>query len=456
MKIDRQLLKKYNQSGPRYTSYPPATFFSTDASGDTYQQHLIESNKKEPQAASLYIHIPFCKKLCHFCGCNSIATPQKNIVDEYVSALCSEIQMVAEHINKTRTVTQIHWGGGTPHSIPMDSIHEIMEVVYDNFSVDNNTEIAMECNPAYTDLTFFEELRNIGFNRVSLGIQDFDVQVLKIVNRDESQLPHVELVNHIKELGFGLNLDLIYGLPGQTLESFIDNLNRVCELDPDRLVTFSYAHVPWVKKAQKILEKHTLPDADAKLAMLEAANTILNEAGYISIGLDHFAKPDDELNIALKRKQLHRNFQGYCTKATTGQVYAFGTSGISQFADSYFQNIKDTQQYIDLIKEKRFPIEKGYVIDDQDVVVRELITDLMCNLVIDFGSIQSRYKVNTHLLNYLNVNKDVLSDLEKDKLVIISEDRLEVTPKGIPFLRNIAMLFDPKLHDISAVYSKTI
>jgi oxygen-independent coproporphyrinogen III oxidase len=457
MVIDKTLLNKYNQSGPRYTSYPPATFFISSFGDEQYRNQVALSNTETPNNISLYVHIPFCKKLCHFCGCNSMTISKSSIVEKYIDALCKEIKMVAENIDKSRKVTQIHWGGGTPNIISISKISKIINTIYNNFKIADNAEIAIECNPAYSDFEYYSQLRKLGFNRVSLGVQDFDNEILNIVNRDSSLIPYNQLIEHLKKEQFSINIDLIYGLPKQTIDSFEKNLYEIIKLQPNRLVTFSYAHVPWVKKAQTVLEKYNLPNADIKLLMLENANKILQNNEYVGIGIDHFSQPTDELAIALKNKQLHRNFQGYCTKQTTGQVYAFGISGITQLSKSYFQNTKNIDLYIKSISDNRFAVEKEYLLDELDIIVREVIVELMCNRFIDFVFIANKYGVSTNeLFKLLNVDFEKIKDFEDDDLIDFSNNCISVKPKGTFFIRNIAMVLDPKLKQVNSIYSKTI
>lgn len=458
MNITKELLYKYNTQGPRYTSYPPATFFNESYNGDVYISQLELSNTLTPKNISLYFHIPFCQKLCHFCGCHSIAKPsQESLVDAYVNAMLLEIENTAKHLSKDRAVSQIHWGGGTPHSIPDWQIGKIMTTVYNNFTIASDAEIAMECNPAYTDLSFFDFLKSLGFTRISLGIQDFDQAVLKIVNRDASKHPVEHIVNHLHNLGMGVNFDLIYGLPGQAVESFFASIDETLRIKPDRIATFSYAHVPWVKKAQAYLEKFTIPEPEEKFVMLLKAYDIFSSNGYIPIGMDHFAQKSDELSKAQTQHDLHRNFQGYTTKKNTGQVYAFGVSGISQLTNSYAQNTKITDEYIRKIHETGTAIERGYILSDEDKIVREVISEIMCNKFIDFKvlaqNLSTPLKTIKKVIGFEAINFD---EFIADELLKIDDDKLFVSELGSFFIRNIAMLFDPKLGQKQGMYSKTV
>ena len=394
MKIPEYLINKYNVPVPRYTSYPPANFFSNDFKNEDYIRAIEVSNHEKPDNISIYIHIPFCPKICYYCGCNTHLTRDENKMRVYVDAVKKEILMVKKFLDNNRKVSQIHWGGGTPNSLPIGMMEEIMEVIHSNFSFIEKAEIAMECHPAMLDKNYIESLVNSGFNRLSLGIQDFDLKVLENVNRDPSVIPVEELVEMIRSYGdIGVNLDFIYGLPFQDVKSFSETIERAVKISPDRLVTFSYAHVPWIKKAQKILEVRGLPEANQKLAMFEAAYKILTQNGYKPIGLDHYAKAGDELNIALENRTLHRNFQGYCTRETTGQVYAFGATGISQLENAYAQNAKDTNEYVAQIESGNFFIEKGYNLSKTEKIIKHVINEIMCNYYLSWEEAAQKFEV---------------------------------------------------------------
>ncbi len=458
MQIRKDLILKYNQPGPRYTSYPPANYFHTDISVVDYKNALLQSNNEDPQKISLYVHIPFCPRLCHFCGCNTSGSKNADLIRNYVDAVKTEINNVAELLDHKRKVSQIHWGGGTPNSIPLSFVKEIMDLINERFEFDTKPEIAMECSPAYLELEHIDQLAAMGFNRLSLGIQDFNNEVLEIVNRDPSKLPVEELVGRMKDIGFeGVNLDLIYGLPGQTVESFRDNIEKVIKISPDRLVTFSYAHVPWVKKAQTVLEKVGIPDAQEKLDLLEMAYGLLTDNGYVPIGMDHYAKPEDDLYKALVTKKLHRNFQGYCTLETTGQVYGFGSSSIAQLDNGYYQNTKSIVGYIESINKTGWAVERGYQVNKNEKIIRTVINEVMCNLFVDFNEVGDMFDMDAN-----EVKQIVSYDQKKfvpflaDDLMEIDGERLKINTDGSFVVRNIAMAFDPQLTITENQYSKTI
>lgn len=459
MQISDYLLKKYDQPVPRYTSYPPANYFTDQFTGDDYGNMLIQSNLQQPESISLYIHIPFCKKMCFYCGCNACNIGDGHLVKPYIDALKKEIKTVAEHIDKRRKVTQIHYGGGTPNAIAASIIQELNQYLFEIFNLDSEAEIALEAHPAYLDEAYIEQLAQAGFNRFSLGIQDFDTEVLKTVNREPAARPVSELMQLIRKYApkAAINLDFIYGLPLQTPESFTATIQKAIELNPDRLVTFSYAHVPWVKKQQKILESKGLPTPDEKMKMFLNARTLLIENGYQAIGLDHYVKPTDELAIALNNNQLHRNFQGYATRRTTGQVYAFGASAISQTEGGYAQNKKDTQQYIDAIEKHDFATEKGLMLTTEQITIREVITHVMCNKEINWQEISTRLNIEVEeLMKLIAPNKEQFSEFETDRLLYSTSDGFAVTETGGMFIRNIAAALDPAFKKEQNNYSQSV
>lgn len=459
MNIRSEFLDKHNVSGPRYTSYPPANFFHTKFTSEDYIEQLVASNKQLPENISIYIHIPFCPQRCHFCGCNTEAGQKKSVVERYIDSVIKEIRNVSSHLDlKNRKVTQIHWGGGTPNAIAMSYIEKIMNAVKEKFIIDENAEIAIECSPAYLDYSHIDQLAGMGFNRMSLGIQDFREDVLSCVNRQGPRHPVKDIVDYLRTKGFsGINLDFIYGLPRQTVESLNETIQKAIEIKPDRIVTFSYAHVPWVKEEQKKLEKMGLPSANDKMAMLINNIQQLVGAGYIAIGIDHFAHPDDQLAQAFKNKKLHRNFQGYCTLETTGQVYAFGASSISQLWGAYAQNHKNIDRYMDAIDEKGFAVERGFILNKQQQVVRSVINSIMCNGVLFFEEIATEFQMTADdIKSIVNYDKNKLIEFEKDELISINDQGIKISDKGRMIARNIAMAFDPDLKQGDTIYSKTV
>lgn len=459
MKIPENLIQKYNVPVPRYTSYPPANFFHENFGPEDYIWAIGTSNSDWPENISLYIHIPFCSKMCHFCGCNTEYTRDKGKMGRYVEAVKKEIRMVKKLLDPSRKVSQVHWGGGTPNTLPIEMIRGIMELIHENFEFIEKPEIAIECHPAMLDENYTGQLVLAGFNRFSLGIQDFKQEVLDNVNRDAPNVPVNEIVSWIRSFeNTGVNLDFIYGLPYQNEKTFAETIEKAVEISPDRLVTFSYAHVPWIKKAQKILEIRGLPEANEKLSMFEAGFKILTENGYTPIGLDHFAKDTDELSIALKNRTLHRNFQGYCTRETTGQVYAFGATGISQLESVYAQNEKKPEKYVETINNGHFTVEKGYQLNLQEKIIRHVINEMMCNEFVSFKETAEKFNTSVEeIKNALQYDENFFQEFVHDKLLKIEGDyNFQITPTGRFFIRNIAARFDPHLQKETKRFSKAL
>jgi oxygen-independent coproporphyrinogen III oxidase len=447
---------KYNKPVPRYTSYPPANHFTGNFTGHDYLDLIHRSNNEKPGHIAFYIHIPFCRQMCFYCGCNSCKLRSDKQVRDYIRAVRSEILKVSDLLDKSRKVSQVHFGGGTPNAIESRYIKEVLSLISDQFDFIDGPEIAIECNPAYLDHKYLHALKEAKINRFSLGIQDFNLQVLKTVNRLPSAMPVKEIIDIIRtDSASSVNLDFIYGLPLQTIESFAETIKEAISLKPDRLVTFSYAHVPWIMKNQRILEKRGLPKAMEKMAMFNKASGLLREAGYIPVGLDHYVLPGDELNLAQQNNMLHRNFQGYCTLRTTGQVYAFGVSAISQLAGGYAQNTKDIGQYILRTGNSEFPVEKGYRLSRREMVIREMITRLMCNYRLDIGRLAMEMNENTEGILGL-IDKRQLEDFEGDGLIEFYGNRVRVREKGKLFIRTIASAFDPEYKPEENKYSKPV
>jgi oxygen-independent coproporphyrinogen III oxidase len=446
--IPRNLLEKYNQSLPRYTSYPPANYFNADISHSGYERLLSASNMGEPKNISLYIHIPYCHKICFYCGCNSVKYPKSSNVANYIEAVLGEIKMVRALLDPSRKVSQVHYGGGTPNAIPVEYIEQINQLIFEQFAFIENPEIAIECHPAHLDEEYMRRLVQAGFNRFSLGIQDLDLNVLRTSNREPSKMPLDQLTGYLRSLNpeIKINFDFIYGLPLQTPESFKNTILKALPYFPDRIVTFSYAHVPWFKKHQLALERAGLPDAETKLQIFETSYKVLRENGYTDIGMDHYAKGTDELLLALQNNELHRNFQGYCTKRTTGQVYAFGVSSISQLHDSYIQNTKNIGEYINSIETGKFPVEKGYILNGNEIIIREVINHLMCNRHMQWNEIATRFSMNIDdLKQIVGYSDEKLQALVADELLIVTNDGVTITDLGRFFIRNIAVVFDPAM-----------
>lgn len=459
MEIDKSLIDKYNVPVPRYTSYPPANHFEQTFSDEDYLRLIEESNDSNPENIAIYIHIPFCKKICFYCGCNTSLYKGESLVADYIAALKKEIRLVSKHIDKRRKVSQIHYGGGTPNAIDVAYLEQINQLLFDLFDFIPKPEIAIECHPGHLNELYLRRLLNAGFNRFSLGIQDFDNEVLATVNRDPSAMPVVDIINILKQdqPDVSVNFDFIYGLPGQTVERFRQTIEKAVSLRPDRLVTFSYAHVPWIKKHQQILEKKGLKTSTEKMDLFLNSREILLQAGYEPIGLDHYVLPEDELSQALQNNNLHRNFQGYCTRRTTGQVYAFGVSSISQLENAYIQNEKDTVAYIRLIKEGKTAVKNGLEVNAAQKIIRGVIEKIMCNKKLDLNRFCEENKINMAQFQQIAQFDPVgLSDFISDGLILFENNILTITDAGSFFIRNIAASFDPAYKQMEKQYSKSV
>lgn len=455
--MKQNILDKYSVPVPRYTSYPPANFFSDSFNAESYKNAIIASNEQQPEHISIYIHIPFCFQMCFYCGCNATLLQDKNIVNKYIEALKKEIRLVLPMLSKNRKISQIHYGGGTPTSQPVSVLKELNDIILSEFDCIENPEIAIECHPGYMDEEYWKALPDIGFNRVSIGIQDFNEQVLKTSHRKKSRLPIEDIVSWLREKSVSINMDFIYGLPLQTTESFTNTIKKAIEIKPDRIVTFSYAHVPWVNPLQQKLEDAGLPSTSQKSELFDTASHILNQAGYKSIGLDHFVLPDDELYIASQEKKLHRNFQGYCTRRTTGQVYAFGVTGISQLANSYSQNVKDIPTYINLIDKGELAVLKGYSLNREEQIAREVISTLMCNYIIHWNDIANTFNTTIDKIKQaVNYNINFLNDFAKDGIIEFNEEHIQILPDATPFVRNVAASLDKLMLNTDKKFSKSI
>ena len=455
--MTKDLITKYNTPVPRYTSYPPANYFEDSFTSQDYLRAVEMSNEANPSHISFYIHIPFCRHLCHYCGCNSFPMMNQENIDRYVDALLKEIKQVKSLLSSERKIAQIHYGGGTPTVLPVATLKMLNEYLLEGFETIENPEIAIECHPGYLDRAYWEDLTKAHFNRFSLGVQDFNEQVLKTSNRKPSLLPVEEIFDILKSAGARINLDFIYGLPHQTVDSFAQTITSATALKPDRLVTFSYAHVPWVSKRQLILEKAGLPSSEDKKLMFEKASEVLKQAGYYAVGMDHFVREDDELNQALQTNELHRNFQGYCTRRTTGQVYAFGVTGISQLNSAYAQNIKDIKSYIQAVEQGELPIVKGYKLSDQQQIIRTVIETLMCNYSVNWQKIADYIqKDKAEVLNAIRYNQNELQEFADDGLIEYSADEIRMTEIGKLFVRNIAASLDPLMENSTKSFSKPV
>ncbi len=443
LKVDLELVKKYNVAGPRYTSYPPATKFTEAVKWPELADLILENNRTE-RDLSLYFHIPFCETLCWYCGCTTVITLNHSQGDTYVEYLGKEVAQMSTLLNPRRKAVQLHWGGGSPTFLSPDQIRRLGEIIHKHFTFSDDIEAGVEVDPRRLSRDHIAALREIGFNRASLGVQDFDPKVQEAVHRIQPRDMTEQVLGWVRDLGFSsVNFDLIYGLPHQTVESFQRTLDIVLSLQPDRLAVFSYAHVPWVKPAQKILEAKILPPPEVKLQLLKAVIERLTENNrYVYIGMDHFARPTDELAIAQSRKELQRNFQGYSTRGGA-DIYAFGMSSISQIPDAYWQNEKDVPKYYKALDEGMTPVIRGYVVSEEDKVRRETIMRVMCDFSLDYSTMSQRLGID--FAAHFEREIEALAPFEADGLVRRSAGGMEVTQTGRLFIRNIAMTFDNTL-----------
>ncbi|MBF0491438.1 MAG: oxygen-independent coproporphyrinogen III oxidase [Deltaproteobacteria bacterium] len=457
-KINLEVLKRYDKPGPRYTSYPTAPKFSKDFGPAQFEEELRQSNKKNQGPLSLYFHIPFCDTLCYFCGCTMMVTHERQKIADYLTYLEKEIQLVTKHVSKNRPVYQLHWGGGTPTYLNPDEIRHLGSLIQNHFNFDQKElEASSEIDPRDLTRDHIVALKEAGFNRLSMGVQDFEERVQKAVNRLQPESVTRAAVDWGRELGFhSINLDLIYGLPFQTLQGFEKTLDKIIEINPDRLAIFNYAHVPWLKKHMNLIKAEDLPTPDQKLMILKMTIEKLQAAGYQYIGMDHFAKPTDELAIAQKNKTLFRNFQGYSTKAGT-EVYAMGMSAISQLNEVYAQNAKTLPEYYQAISEGHFATSVGYRMNRDDHIRKKVIMTLMCDFELDEKEIEKEFNISFE--NYFAESLPKLAEFINDGFVIRKDKKIFVEGMGRLLIRNIVMVFDAYLGEMmkeKPVFSRTV
>ena len=443
--FDRELIERCQTNAPRYTSYPTADRFSLDF---TKEQQLVQIKQifsaQAKSAISLYIHIPFCNTLCLFCGCNKVITNKRSKITEYLDYLAQEFALYHNLIAKRLPVVQLHFGGGSPSWLSIAEIKQVMALVRQYFDLDSASEIAMELDPRHVTDDFMHALRAEGFNRVSLGVQDFAPEVQKAVNRIQPLADTQRVLDAANNLGFkSTNIDLIYGLPLQTLAGFSKTIDIVIkQLKPARIALFNYAHLPHIFMAQTRIASADLPSATEKLNILQMCVERLAEAGYVFIGMDHFALPDDELALALADNTLQRNFQGYSTFSDT-HMLAFGVSSIGFVGNSYYQNAKDLDSYYAAIRCGELPILRGLLLSADDIIRREVIQQIMCQFSLDFIAIEVKFKLV--FAEYFAAELIKLATSVELGLISLSENQLEVTAKGRFLIRNVAMIFDKYL-----------
>jgi oxygen-independent coproporphyrinogen III oxidase len=439
--ISQEFLDRYNRPGPRYTSYPTAPVWQDDFGPDDLEARYAQAETAQ-SPISLYMHLPFCESLCLFCACNVIITKDHSAAPPYLNTLKHEIEHVARHVGRERSVVQFHWGGGTPTYLTPSQMEDLFAYAAQKFTFAPNAEIGIEVDPRVTSLRHLESLRRLGFNRLSMGIQDFDPEVQQAINRVQPLEATAELIAQARALGFeSINVDLIYGLPYQTAPRFNHTVEQILTLAPDRVALFSYAHVPWLRKQQGALESH-LPEGMEKFRIFTIGLQSFLSAGYQYIGMDHFARPDDELAVAQRQRTLHRNFQGYTTKAGA-DLYGMGVSAISGIANSYAQNYRELPRYTEAVERRGIATMRGYRLTEDDKLRRTVINRLLCHAIILKDEIAAEFGLNFD--DYFAPELAHLTPFVEDGLVEVTAGEIRVTLLGRIFIRNVAMLFDPYL-----------
>jgi oxygen-independent coproporphyrinogen-3 oxidase len=450
--FNKDLIRRYDTFGPRYTSYPTAVQFTTDFTLDDYLGGVKHSNEDPiPSPLSLYLHIPFCDTICYYCGCSKVITKDKSKSDHYIQLLKHEIELQGALFAKDRVVTQIHWGGGTPTFLSDKEIFEIIECIHENFNVPagneatNMVEFGIEVDPRTVDRQRLKNLNNLGFNRISFGVQDFDSDVQQAVNRVQSNEQIKQHINDSRTLHYqSINIDLMYGLPRQSVHSFSRTLDTTIELNPDRIAIYNYAHLPEMFKPQRRINEDELPSAEEKLNILQLCIDKLQKAGYVYIGMDHFAKASDDLVTAQQEGSLHRNFQGYSTHADCDMI-AMGVTAISRIGDNYSQNVRSIDEYENILKQNKIPVFRGIELEDDDILRREIINQLMCNNSLDIKKLEKKWNIDFN--KYFKSSLENLQKMANDGLLTIEESKISITTSGRLLARSICMLFDRYLQE---------
>ncbi|KXX64487.1 oxygen-independent coproporphyrinogen III oxidase [Marichromatium gracile] len=442
--FDIELIRRYDQSGPRYTSYPTAVEFDTSFDEAAYRATCARSNESG-RPLSIYFHIPFCDTVCFYCACNKVVTKDRSRVAPYLDRVYRELEMQGALFDDSRVVEQLHWGGGTPTFLNDQQMVELMETTRRHFKLadDEVGEYSIEIDPREADANTIALLRRIGFNRMSLGVQDFDERVQKAVNRVQSEAETMAVLEAARAEGFrSISLDLIYGLPFQSVETFMNTLERVIAVNPQRLSIFNYAHLPTRFKPQRRIRDEDLPTAEVKLDILQATIQRLTDAGYVYIGMDHFARPDDELAIAQQAGTLYRNFQGYSTHADCDLI-GIGVTSIGKVDNTYGQNQRELDEYYAAIDAGRLPVFRGIELTRDDIIRRDVITRLICNFVLDIPAVEAAWDID--FKTYFADALDKLQVMVEDGLVELDAERIRILPRGRLLVRNICMTFDAYL-----------
>ncbi len=455
--FDRNLIQSLSGKGPRYTSYPTADRFIPDFTEPDYLAALQRRQSTDASnPLSLYVHIPFCNTICYYCGCNKIITKDKSKADIYIDYLGKELSLLSEHLHNKPIISQLHFGGGTPTFLNDSQLETVFKLIKQHFTLVENGEYSIEIDPRKVTRSSVFKLKELGFNRMSIGIQDFNLDVQKAVNRVQTEEETAIVINAAREAGFkSISVDLIYGLPHQTLDSMRETLDRVLALDPDRLAIYHYAHLPHLFKPQRRINETDLPSSEEKLDILQMFVETLIQKGYVFIGMDHFAKPNDELSLALNEGRLQRNFQGYSTYADCDMV-SIGVSSIGKVGDIYAQNERDIDAYYQSLDNNQLPIFRGMRLDADDLLRRQLIQDLMCRFQLQHNDYEKEFGIQ--FKEYFAAELADLEQFVKLGLVNIEDNYLWVTAKGRFLIRNIAMVFDKHLRErnTQATYSQTV
>ena len=444
--FDPALIRKYDKSGPRYTSYPTAVQFHAGFGSAEYREQALASNASG-RPLSLYLHIPFCDTVCFYCACNKIITKNRRHAAPYLDHLHREIALQGALFDRSRPVTQLHWGGGTPTFISAGQMRELMQVTGEHFRLldDDRGEYSIEVDPRETEDGTIALLRELGFNRLSLGVQDFEPEVQKAVNRIQSRAITLKTMDAARREGFkSISVDLIYGLPLQTVASFARTVDDIIAQSPDRISVFNYAHLPELFKTQRQIDASALPPPAVKLEILKTVIERLTQAGYVYIGMDHFAKPDDELARAQQAGTLYRNFQGYSTHADCDLI-GLGATSISMVNDSYSQNLKTLEEYAARLDAGQLAVFRGVRLDADDRLRRAVITDLICHFTLDFAAVERRFDIR--FSDYFAPELAELADMQADGLLALSTTGIQVLPPGRLLIRNICMAFDRYLRE---------
>ena len=442
--FDQELIEKYDYSGPRYTSYPTAPQFH-DGFGEQQYREIAAKTNSSNNPLSLYFHIPFCDTVCYYCACNKVVTKDRGQAAPYLQRMHKEIAMQGELFDRSRKVEQLHWGGGTPTFISHDEMRELMRITGEHFNLadDDSGEYSIEIDPREASAETIALLREIGFNRMSLGVQDFDPKVQHAVNRIQSEEQTMEVLQAARDEGFrSISIDLIYGLSFQTVESFAKTLDRIIEVGPDRLSVFNYAHLPEMFMPQRRINNDDLPSPQEKLDILNMTIEHLTAAGYVFIGMDHFARPDDELAQAQRDGTLYRNFQGYSTHSECDLV-AMGSTSIGMVGNTYSQNTRTMDEYSQEIDAGRLPIFRGIELNDDDRLRRDVITKIICHFKLDFAAVEQAWGIS--FKEYFADELKRLESMQQDGLLQMDALGIEVMPRGRLLIRNICMEFDKYL-----------